>query len=508
MAEIINVQILRVLLKLHHSKKSQRFISNSLNINRRTISNYLVIAQSINFDISLLDTLDDNQLKALFLRRNEKHSKLKHEDISWENVHKEMQKKGATLKVLHQEYLTKNPDGMRYTIFSNRYRRFKTNLKLFMRQKHIAGEKVFVDYSGGLLKIHDPKTAKIMYAQIFIGVLGCSVATYAEAHWSQGLQNWIEAHTRMFEYFGGIPKILVCDNLKAAVTKAGKYDVIINSTYLNMADFYGTTIMPTRIYKPKDKAKVENAVLIVQRWILFRVRNEIFYSLSEANNKIRVLLDELNNKPFTKISGTRFSRLSELDRPAMIPLPEKRYEYVEFRRARVGFDYHVEFDGSYYSVPYKYANEIIELRINVNSIEVLHKGQRIASHIRDYSNNTITSTEHMTSSHKYMKNFDLKHEFENIKEIGVNVYNYAVIVDKQAKSKRTTYNFLVKVKSMSKILGYRRVDYACAYAIKIGANTLTNLKQIIDMNLDNNIKEEGVESVILHENIRGSSYYK
>ncbi len=243
----------------------------------------------------------------------------------WKVIQQELKHKGATLQGFHEEYLAEYPKGMSYSLFCRRYRGFAQTLKRSMRQIYVAGERVFVDYTGPTIQIMTPQTGEIRHAQIFVGVLGASNYIYAEAHWSQSVPDLIAAHTRMFAHFGAVPSVVVCDNLKSAVIKASRTDPVINFTYQDMAEHYGTLILPARAYKPKDKTKAENGVLIVERWILFRLRKRVFTSLGELNEAIHNLITEINARPFQKLPGCRQLLFDTVDRPAMLSLPASTY---------------------------------------------------------------------------------------------------------------------------------------------------------------------------------------
>ena len=268
-----------------------------------------------------------------------------------------------------------------------------------MRQTYPAGERAFVDYAGPTISIANIQTGEVRTAQIFVAVLGASNYIYARANWSQSLPNWIDAHIKFFEHIGAVPKVIVCDNLKSAVTKASRTEPIINSTYQNMAEHYDTAILPARAYKPKDKAKAENGVLIVERWIMFVLRKRLFTSLGELNVAISELLEEINRRPFQKQDGNRKQLLETVDRPAMKSLPENPYEYVEFHRLQVGLDYHVQLDDCRYSVPHTLARKVVEAQLTVRTVEILYQGRRVASHVRQ-DKGIITDAAHMPSEHR------------------------------------------------------------------------------------------------------------
>ncbi|EQD71622.1 integrase catalytic subunit, partial [mine drainage metagenome] len=314
----------------------------SLNVSKDAVADYLTRAAAAGLAWPLPAELDDGDLEQRLFPAFTNASATAKVEPDWGDVHQSLKVKGATLQILHEEYLADHPDGMAYSYYCQRYRDYKKTLKRYMRQVHVAGDKVFVDYAGPTIKIViNRASGETKQAQIFVGVLGASGYIYAEAVWSQSLPNWIASHARMFEDFGGVPAVVVCDNLKAAVTRASRTDPTVHATYLDMAGHYGTMIIPARPYKPKDKAHAENGVLVVERWILFRLRKRVFTSLVELNTAIRELLAEANNRPFKKMPGCRRTAFETIDRPALNLLPVDRYEFAEFRRVRVGLDYHV-----------------------------------------------------------------------------------------------------------------------------------------------------------------------
>ena len=299
-------------------------------------------------------------------------------------VHRQLKHKGVTLFLLWQEYRAACPDGYQYSWFCERYAAWRGKLDVVMRQDHRAGEKLFVDYAGQTVGVIDRATGELRQAQVFVAVLGASNYTYAEATWTQGLPDWIGAHVRAFEFIGGAPELVVPDNLRSGVRKAHRYEPDINPTYQEMASHYGVAVLPARVRKPRDKAKVETGVLVVERWILATLRRRRFFSLSELNGAIRTLLDQLNERPFRKLPGCRRSRYEELDRPALTPLPGQPYVFAEWKKARVHVDYHVAVDGHYYSVPHALIKKAVEVRFTRHTVECFYRGQRIASHRRSY----------------------------------------------------------------------------------------------------------------------------
>ena len=319
----------------------------------------------------------------------------------WSVTHEELRKPGVTLMLLWEEYRTVHPQGFAYSWFCEEYRSWTGRLDRVMRQTHRAGEKLFVDYAGQTVEVIDQRTGEMRTAQIFIAVLGASNYTYAEASWTQTLPEWIGAHVRAFQFLGGVSEIVVPDNLRSGVSKACRYEPDLNPSYAELAEHYGVAIVPARVRKPRDKAKAEGGVLLVERWILAALRHRTFFSLTELNGAIAALLERLNNRPFKKLPGTRRMAFEQIDQPALRPLPATPYVFATWKKVRVHIDYHVEVDGHYYSVPYTLVRQQLDARLTANTLECFHKGQRVASHVRSHLRGRHTTvTEHMPKAHR------------------------------------------------------------------------------------------------------------
>ena len=297
-------------------------------------------------------------------------------------VHKELRRKHVTLQLLWEEYRTEHPDGYSYTQFCEHYKRWKAPLEVTLRQRHIAGEKTFLDWAGKTLRWTNPESGDDQPAFLFVAVLGASDYVFAEAFADQKLDAWIEAHIHMAEFYGGVTQLWVPDNAKTGVVKPCYYEPQIHDSYQELADHYGTAILPTRTHAPRDKAKVENAVLHAERRILARLRDQTFFTLGAINVSIRHCLKELNERPFQKMAGSRLELYNELDQPALRPLPSHRYQLGEWKQAKANIDYHVQADWHYYSVPYQLTQQPIEVRLSARTVELFHKGRRVAAHPR------------------------------------------------------------------------------------------------------------------------------
>ena len=393
---------IKEVLRLHYeSGLGLRQISRALSVSPGTVSEYLRRAEQSGTSWPLPAGLSDTQLEQRLFPPVVMMPSGERSLPDWVSLNKELKRKGVTLFLLWQEYKAVYPDGYQYSWFCELYRAWSSKLDVSMRQTHKAGEKLFVDYAGQTLPITNPKTGEINEAQVFVATLGASSYTFAEATWTQTLPDWIGSHTRAFAFFGGVSEIVVPDNLKSGITTPCKYEPGVNRTYMEMASHYGTVVIPARVRKPKDKAKVESAVLIVERWILASLRNRTFFSLGEANAAIAELLTQYNDRPFQQLPGSRREMFETLERSTLKPLPTESYKYGEWKTVTVNIDYHVEADGHYYSVPYQLLKRSLEIRITTHTVECFFKGKRVASHRRSYNKGKHTTiTGHMPKAHQ------------------------------------------------------------------------------------------------------------
>ena len=505
---------IRQVLRLHHEEHlSQRKISERSGMSRDAVKDYLVRALSAQLAWPLPNEMDDQALEALLFPINTTNANHANTHPDFAQVHIEMKAKGATLQVVHEEFLASNPAGIRYSQFCDLYGQFTKRLKPSLRRIYTAGERVFVDYSGKTMTVH-LSAANVRTAQIFVGVLGASDYIYAEAHWSQQIPDWIAAHTRMYEHFGGVPLITTCDNLKSGVTKACRREPVIQAIYQNLANHYNTTILPARAKKPKDKAKVENSVLIVQRWILFRLRKHIFTSLAELNEAIRLLLIDANARPFKKLAGSRKSLFEQIEAPALKPLPNLAFVYAEFRKVRVNTDYHVEVDGLFYSVPNELTRKEVELRLTVNIVEVLYHGRRVASHVRIPGQKINTIPDHMTEEHRQFGRWQPNEILAWSADAGESVFAFMQALIKQFHVSDQGYRASLSIKNIAIKYGEKRLNAACLRLLTIGNYQVSDqsferLRSILKTKLDQVPLDnsEITEASFTHSNIRGSDYY-
>jgi transposase len=381
--ERLSVRKIQEVLRLKwESGLSHRAIARSCSISPSTVSEYVRRANAADLHWPLPENLDEDALYRLLFPQPAPASERLIPEPDWKTIQQELRHKGVTRRLLWLEYRAAHPEGYGYSRFCELFRLWLRKLDPPMRQTHNAGEKMFVDYAGQTVRVVDPETGELREAHIFVAVLAASNYSYAEAQWAEDLPNWIGGHVRALDFFGGVPEIITPDNLKAGVKHPSRYEPDINPTYLDLAEHYGTVIIPARVRKPKDKAKAEVGVLVVERWILARLRKRRFFGLAELNRAIRKLLEELNNRTMEHLGKSRREFFEELDRPALKPLPAEPYVFALWKKAKVHIDYHVEFGKHYYSVPHQLIGKDVFIRATEHSVEIFHKHRRVASHPR------------------------------------------------------------------------------------------------------------------------------
>jgi len=489
---------------------SNRQIAKSCSIARSTVAEYLFRFQQAALSWPLSQDIDDNQLEQRLYPQLPTLPAHERPLPDWCYIHQQLRQKSVTLMLLWQEYKEQNPHGYQYSQFCHRYRQWTKQIDPVMRQEHRAGEKLFVDYAGQTVPVYDLHTNQMREAQIFVAVLGASNYTYAEATWSQSLPDWIGSHSRAFAFFDGVPKLVVPDNLKSGVSKACFYEPDINPAYLDMANHYGTAVIPARVRKPKDKAKVEVAVQVVERWILARLRNRQSFSLHQLNQAIAQLLKDLNNKPFQKLPGSRKSAFESMDRPALNPLPVAPYQFAEWKKATVNVDYHIEVHRHYYSVPHTLIKKKIDVRITNNTIECFYKSKRVASHIRSHHKGRhSTVKEHMPKSHQKWAQWTPQRFVRWAAKIGPHTRTLIENVLNSRAHPQQGYRSCLGILRLAKSYGDDRLEAACRRAVAIGGTSYRSVESILKHNLeqkplpDQSSKNPPVE----HINIRGARYY-
>jgi transposase len=491
-----------------------REIARRVGVAASTVRATIERFQAAGLNWPLPEEMTDTALEAkLFAQAGTKQGHRRQVEPDWASIHRELKRKHVTLSILWDEYIERNPDGYRYSRFCELYRSWDTKLSVTMRQTHVGGDKLFVDYAGDTVPvIVDRLTGEQRQAQIFVAVMGASNFTYVEATWTQRLGDWIGAHTRAFAAIGGVPRLIVPDNAKVAVIKACLYEPQVNRTYAEMAAHYGTAVLPTRPRRPRDKAKVEAAVLVVERWILARLRHRRFYSLAELNAAISELLRRLNEeRPIRRLGLTRRQLLEELDRPALKPLPVEPYVFAEWRLRRVGIDYHVDIEGHFYSVPYRFARAEVEVRLSGRTVEIFVKGERIAVHLRSSGNSKHTTiAEHMPSSHRRYADWTIGRIRSDAAVVGPATAALCDLILEHRSHPEQGFRSCLGILRLARPFGAVRLEAAANRAIEIGALTYGSVRSILDHKLDRHAayQRSADGAPILHPNIRGSRYYQ
>jgi transposase len=509
-AERVSMRRVREILRLkYEGGATERAIARSLGIARSTVALTLERAAAAKLPWPLAATLTDRVLEAmLYASAGAPQGGRRKAEPDWTAVHRELRRPGVTLMLLWEEYRTSEPGGYSYSRWCELYRAWEGRLSPTMRQSHPAGERMFVDYAGQTVELVDGRSGEIRQAQIFVAVMGASSYTYAEASWTQSLPDWIGSHVRALAFMGGVPAQLVPDNPKVGVARANWYEPGLNRTYLELATHYRTAILPARPRKPRDKAKVEVGVLVVERWILARLRNRRFFSLAELNQAIAELVADLNTRPMRRLGVSRRDLFLELDSPALKPLPDEPFEYAEWRVRRVGLDYHVDVDGHYYSVPHRLIREQLDARITAHTIELFRKGERVAVHLRGTGRGRHTTIpEHMPSSHRRYAEWTIERILRDAAAIGPSTAKLAALILETRPHPEQGYRACLGILRLARQYGADRLEAACDRGLDIGARSYGSIQSILKHGLDRQPPQPTQRELPQHPNIRGSRYY-
>ncbi len=513
----VSMRKARDILRLRHEAGlGVREIARSLHISHGTVINYLARARQAGIGWPLPADIDEAELRALLFCSQRQAQAARRPLPSMEYIHRELRgkrrSKGITLRLLWEEYRAEHPDGYGYTQFCEYYRRFVGTVEPALRQPYKAGEKLFVDWAGETIPVIDATPGQVRRAHLFVAALGASNYTYAEAFENTQLASWIEAHIHTWEYMGGVARITVPDNERTAVGKACRYEPALQRTYRALADHYGTVVIPARAGKPQDKAKVEAAVQNAERRILAALRHERFFSVAEINRAIRPLLEGLNNRPFQKMAGSRAELFADLERPALLALPTRRYELGIWRAAKANIDYHVQVDWHFYSVPYHLANRSVEVCLGVRTVEIFHLGKRVALHRRSHRRGGYTTEPaHRPKSHQRHLDWTpgrLVHWAK--REVGAHC---GVLVSRLLDEKphpEQGYRACLGIMRLGRHYGKDRLEAACRRALALDVCSYRSIKSILASGADRRplqSREEPPGAKIVHCNLRGGDYY-
>lgn len=510
-AERLSMRVLREVLRLHLAlAMSHRAIAQSCGLSSSTVSGYVGRARVAGLTWPLPTELDEDAALNRLLFPDEGHPKASRPEPDWARVHLELKKKHVTKQLVWEEYKTDEPEGYQYSQFCERYARWLASVTVTMRQTHRAGEKLFIDFSGDGVEVVDPKTGEVSKAKLFVAVLGASNYTYVEPVVGEDLRTWVGCHVRAMEFFGGVTELWVPDNLKSGVRAPNRYEPEVNGTYAEVAAHYGVAVMPARVRKPRDKAKVEQGVLLASRWILAALRNRRFFSLAEVELAVKPLVVKLNERQMRQLKKSRREVFEDVERSLLRPLPVRAYEFAEWARPRVNVDYHVDLDGHFYSVPYRLVGEQVDLRATEGTVEIFAGGRRVASHVRSFEvGKHTTQPEHMPRAHREHAQWTPVRLVEWAKKTGPAT---AAVVDSILRLNvhpQKGFRACVGILHLGRRYDQARIEAACARALRARACTYKSVAAILRNNLDQQALEEPPTETALppHGNIRGPDYY-
>jgi len=503
---------IRDVLRLRHSTDlSLEAIARALNISKGVVAKYLKLATDAGLGWPLPDDLDDGVLeRRLYSQPSARASAFVEPDYAL--VHQELKRKGVTLTLLWEEYRSAvGVAAFQYTAFCTRYKAWVGKLKRSMRQTHRAGEKLFADYAGPTMPVIDAATGEVRFASIFVAVLGASSYTFACATPGQTQADWLTGLERALRFIGGVPELIVPDNPRALVTVANRYEPELNRATIEFAEHFGTVILPARPRKPQDKAKVEVGVQVVERWIMTRLRHRQFFSVAELDAAIAALLPDLNNRPFKKLPDCRRDAFEQLDAPYLRALPATRFVMAEWKRAGVNIDYHVEYDGHYYSVPHALVRQDVELRITRSTIEVLAKGRRVASHPRSYRKGHFsTVADHMPAAHRAHADWSPGRLINWASSVGPATGELVKRLLMEKQHPEQGYRSCLGLMRLARTAGHDRMEAACTRALAIGAHRYRSVASILEKGLDRQPVTGPAQAELplpSHANVRGPGYY-
>lgn len=507
------------IIRLHHENQlTNRQIARTCQVSRSTVADYLARAKRAGLHWPLPEEWNEEQLEAVLFptptvsKKEEPSTRSCRPLPDMVSLHRELHRKHVTLKLLWEEYRQEHADGLQYSQFCEHYQRWNRHLSITMRQEHKAGDKLFVDYAGMTIPVHCRETGTRREAYLFVAVLGASSYTYAEATWSQALPSWIASHVRALEYIRGVPACLVPDNLRSGVTRACRYEPDLNPTYQAFAEHYGTAVLPARPRKPRDKAKVEVGVLLAERWILAALRHHTFLSLSALNGAIAELLKKLNQRKFQRLDVSRSDLYEQLDRPALRDLPRESFHWEQIKMARVNIDHHVDVDGHFYSVPYTLHQEAVEVRLSDSMVEILHQGQRVASHPRSYLRGRFTTREeHRPKNHQVVLQWTPERLCNWGRTIGPSTAAALETIIAARPYPEQGYRSCLGVLRLADRFGKERLEAACHRAVDLQICSFRSIRSMLEKGLDRPETQSAPESAAHrehHPNVRGAAYYQ
>jgi len=503
-------QIQEILRLKHQNQLSIREIARSCGLPASTVGDYLKRAAAAGLSWPLPEGQSEPELLQRLLA-TPPATRSQNEPVlpDWPHIHQELARQSVMLQLLWQEYRQTQPEGYGYSRFCELYRAWAGTLDPVLRQIHLPGEKMFVDWAGQKVEIHNAQDGSVSSAHLFVAVLGASNKTFAEAFENEQLAAWIEAHCHAYAFFQGVARVTVPDNLKTGVIRPCRYEPLLHRSYQEMAEHYGTGIIPGRIKKPRDKAKVEGAVLLAERQILAALRDQRFFHVGQLNAAIRPLLAQLNAQPFQKLEGSRNSWFETLEKSRLLPLPATAFELADWSTAKVNIDYHVAVDKHFYSAPYQLIHQQLDVRLTDKTVELFQHGKRVAAHRRSHQPGRFTTVEeHRPKSHQRYLQWTPSRILEWVKTIGPECVKVVEKIMADRPHPEQGFRSALGIIRLGKAVGHERLEAACRRALHFGTCSYTSLNSILQNNLESRpLEQELPLPSPAHENLRGGPYY-
>lgn len=504
-------QIKETLRLTYEAKLSARQVGRSLGLSHTVVRSYVRAAEEAGIGWPLPEGMDEAQLQQRLFPDRRPRSPSRHlPDMA--QVHQELERRrGVTLKLLWEEYRATHPDGYGLTQFCAYYRRWRDTGDVVLRQRHLAGEATFVDWAGPTIPWTDPGTGAVHQASLFVATLGASNYTFCRAYPNQQLPSWIDAHVQAFSFYEGTSRAIVPDNPRTGIKRANYYEPELHPTYQELAEHYGVAILPARVRKPRDKAKAENAVLVVERRILAPLRHRRFFSVGEINAAIEPLLRALNEQPFQKMKGSRRSWFEELDQPLLRPLPAQPYEMAEWRKAVANIDYHIQVDWHFYSVPFTLVKHEVDVRLSASTVAVFHQGKRVALHPRSAVRGGFTTDPaHQPKAHQRHGGTTPGQLIQRARALGPACAQVAAWIIEHRPHPEQGYRAVLGILRLGRDYGPERLERACRRAIALDCRTYRSIASILKQGLDREPLPDAPPPPppLRHANIRGSGYYQ
>jgi transposase len=507
--ERLTVNKIKEILRLkYEAQLSNRAIAGACKVSNSTVGEYLKRAETAGVSWPLGEIGEEELYQKLFPEKAVV-SERKYPVPDWKEVQKEKKQKGVTLQLLWQEYKEKYPEGYQYSRFCEYFQRWKDSQVEPRRHiEHTGGEQMQVDYAGLKIPVTDPETGEISQASVFVAILPASNYIYAEAQSSENQCNWNNGHVRALEYFGGVPKIVVPDNLKTGITKPNYYEPGVNLAYQELAEYYQFAVLPARIKKPRDKGSGENGVQNVERWVIAPLRNRKFFSVHEVNQAFIEKLDRLNNKVMQAVGRTRRQEFEEIDQLNLRPLPEKPYEYTERKTATVNIDYHIEFNEHLYSVPHALIHQKVDIHATEKMVEIRHHGKSVAIHPRNFRQGRFsTLREHMPANHQFMEDINPDRLIEWGSKIGPQTATLVKATLRSRPFPEQAYRSCLGILSLAKKYDYALLEQACQSVFEAKEFSYKAVAEEL-IYLQKQVAAPVIETLPTHENIRGADYYQ